>query len=186
MELRQAEPLRVLDEHDGRVRHVDADLHDGRRHEDVQLAGGERLHHAILGVRLHPPVQQSDPIGGKDLLREMVRHLGGRLEIDLVGLLDQRIDDIGLPPGVELAADELEAPRRAAIRASRAVLIGSRPGGVSRITDTSRSPYTVSASVRGIGVAVITSTSGQSPLPRSVARCSTPNRCCSSMTTSPS
>ena len=52
--------------------------------------------------------------------------------------------------------------------------------------DTSRSPYVVSASVRGIGVAVITSTSGCSPFARSVARCSTPNRCCSSMTTSPS
>ncbi len=50
----------------------------------------------------------------------------------------------------------------------------------------SRSPYTVSASVRGIGVAVITRTSGHSPLPRSVARCTTPNRCCSSMTTRPS
>ena len=34
---------------------------------------------------------------------------------------------------------------------------------MSRMTDTSRSPYTVSASVRGIGVAVITSTSGIRP-----------------------
>ena len=74
----------------------------------MQFAGGERLHHAILGVRLQPPVQQADPVGGKHFLREMVRHLRRRLEIDLVGLLDQRIDDIGLPPGVELAADELE------------------------------------------------------------------------------
>ena len=38
--------------------------------------------------------------------------------------------------------------------------IGLRPGGSSSITLTSRSPYRVSASVRGIGVAVITSTSG--------------------------
>ena len=34
---------------------------------------------------------------------------------------------------------------------------------MSRMTDTSRSPYTVSASVRGMGVAVITSTSGIRP-----------------------
>src|SRR6202035_4112941 len=44
------------------------------------------------------------------------------------------------------------------------------------------------AAVRGIGVAVITSRSGSpsAPLARSVARCSTPKRCCSSITTAPS
>ena len=44
------------------------------------------------------------------------------------------------------------------------------------------------AAVRGIGVAVITNTSGTVPsrfFSRSAARCSTPNRCCSSMTTAP-
>ena len=44
------------------------------------------------------------------------------------------------------------------------------------------------AAVRGIGVAVITSTSGTAspaPLSRSAARCSTPKRCCSSITTTP-
>ena len=66
------------------------------------------------------------------------------------------------------------------------VSTGWRPGGSSRITDTSRSPYAVSASVRGIGVAVITSTSGCMPLRRSVARWITPKRCCSSMIAKPS
>ena len=44
------------------------------------------------------------------------------------------------------------------------------------------------AAVRGIGVAVMTSRSGSpsAPLARSVARCSTPKRCCSSITTHPS
>ena len=44
------------------------------------------------------------------------------------------------------------------------------------------------AAVRGIGVAVITSTSGTGPPPAfafSAARCSTPKRCCSSITTTP-
>ena len=40
------------------------------------------------------------------------------------------------------------------------VAIGVRPGGISRSSDLSRSPYTSIAAVRGIGVAVITSTSG--------------------------
>ncbi len=65
------------------------------------------------------------------------------------------------------------------------VAIGVRPGGISRSSDWSRSPYTSIAAVRGIGVAVITRTSGSSPLPRNNARCSTPKRCCSSTTASP-
>ena len=60
------------------------------------------------------------------------------------------------------------------------VFTGVRPGGRSRITDTSSPPYSVSCSVRGIGVAVITRMSGRSPFSRSRARCTTPNRCCSS------
>ena len=48
------------------------------------------------------------------------------------------------------------------------------------------SPNTVMATVRGIGVAVITRTCGGCfPLPRNASRCSTPKRCCSSTTTSP-
>ena len=42
------------------------------------------------------------------------------------------------------------------------------------------------AAVRGIGVAVITSTSGELPFARSRSRCSTPKRCCSSITATPS
>ena len=40
------------------------------------------------------------------------------------------------------------------------VVIGVRPGGISRSSERSRSPYTSIAAVRGIGVAVITRTSG--------------------------
>ncbi len=78
-----------------------------------------------------------------------------------------------------------------AVRAHR-VVIGVRPGGSSSMVVMSRSPNTTMAAVRGMGVAVITSRSGSapdpsSPLPlaRRAARCSTPKRCCSSMTTAP-
>ncbi len=64
--------------------------------------------------------------------------------------------------------------------------IGERPAGSWSRTEVSRSPKTVIATVRGIGVAVITSRCGGcSPLARSASRCSTPNRCCSSTTTRP-
>ena len=60
------------------------------------------------------------------------------------------------------------------------------------MTVMSRSPKTTMAAVRGMGVAVMTSRSGSCPVPsaprplaRRAARCSTPKRCCSSMTTTP-
>ncbi len=66
------------------------------------------------------------------------------------------------------------------------VCTSPRPAGSSVSVEVSRSPKTVIATVRGIGVAVITSTCGGCPaLPVSAARCSTPNRCCSSTTTRP-
>ena len=67
-------------------------------------------------------------------------------------------------------------------------MIATRPGGISSSTVRSRSPKMTMAAVRGMGVAVMTRRSGSpsSPLARSVARCSTPKRCCSSMTTMPS
>ena len=67
-------------------------------------------------------------------------------------------------------------------------MTGMRPGGSSSSVVRSRSPKITMAAVRGIGVAVITSRSGSPsvPLARSVARCSTPKRCCSSITTAPS
>lgn len=64
--------------------------------------------------------------------------------------------------------------------------IGERPAGSWSRTEVSRSPKTVMATVRGIGVAVITSRCGGClPLLRRASRCSTPKRCCSSTTTSP-
>ena len=67
------------------------------------------------------------------------------------------------------------------------VAIGRTSIGNSVRVETSRSPKTVMATVLGIGVAVITSTCGPvvPALARSASRCSTPNRCCSSITTRP-
>ena len=68
----------------------------------------------------------------------------------------------------------------------KTVLMGCRPGGSSSIVEISRSPKAVRARVRGIGVAVIISICGFSPLARKSARCITPNLCCSSITSRPS
>ena len=64
------------------------------------------------------------------------------------------------------------------------VRIGRRPAGFSVSRLTSISPHWVSSKVRGIGVAVMISTSVCSPLAPRVRRWVTPNRCCSSITAS--
>ena len=51
--------------------------------------------------------------------------------------------------------------------------------------ETSRSPYISSASVRGMGVADMTSRWGARPFWDSLERWPTPKRCCSSVMTSP-
>ena len=62
-------------------------------------------------------------------------------------------------------------------------LIGCRFAGSSSMMEISRSPYKIIASVRGIGVALMTSTCGSPPFLLSISRCATPKRCCSSVMT---
>ena len=109
--------------------------------------------------------------------------------VGVVGV-DARTHDVDLPTGLHLLARPLPDPvePRPACPAvgTTVVAIGCRPAGSSVSVEVSRSPYTVMATVRGIGVAVITSTcGGVAALLRNASRCSTPNRCCSSTTTSP-
>ncbi len=85
------------------------------------------------------------------------------------------------------------APARPSGATTR-VSIGVRPGGGSSIVEMSRSPKSVIPNVRGMGVAVMTTTCGVlgsavpaprlsgPPLTRSIARWCTPKRCCSSIT----
>ena len=71
VELREAEPLGVLDQHDRGIRDVDADLDDGGGDEDVDLAGLEAPHDRVLVVERQPPVEQADHQIGKDLLLQL-------------------------------------------------------------------------------------------------------------------
>jgi hypothetical protein len=60
VELRQAEPLRLFDDHDGGVGHVDADLDDRCGDQHREPAVGEFGHHRVLGCRRHFAVHQPD------------------------------------------------------------------------------------------------------------------------------
>lgn len=89
--------------------------------------------------------------------------------VQLVRLFDERTDHIRLSPCHHLALDETKHTLQ------HGMLHGIRldwltPFGQLRSVDTSMSPKAVIASVRGIGVAVIVSTSGFIPLRRKMLR----------------
>ncbi len=93
-------------------------------------------------------------------------------------------------PGGRRAAPRGSARRRGRARArpsATCVAIGRRPVGSSRSAVTSSAPKDASVSVRGIGVAVSTSTSGITPFLRRARRAGARrSRCCSSTTARPS
>ena len=61
VQLGQAEALGMLDDHDGGVRHVDADLDDGGGDEDARLAVLEGAHGLVLLRPLHAAVDETEP-----------------------------------------------------------------------------------------------------------------------------
>ncbi len=137
-------------------------------------------------------MEDADPqpgeLGPGQALR-LGHHRGG---LDPLGPFDQRADHEG-PVAVSTSdRTRLHACSACDGRRTHWVATGSRPGGSSSMMVMSRSPKTTMAAVRGMGVAVITRRSGSWPRPssprplaRSAARCSTPKRCCSSMTATP-
>ena len=107
VELQQAEPVRVLDDHHRRVRHVDADLDDRRRDQDVELVIAKGAHHRLLVGRRHLPVQQAEPracelVGGEALVL-----VGRGAHLHLGRPLDERADDVGLASGRDLGEHAL-------------------------------------------------------------------------------
>ena len=65
MQLGEPEAIGVLDDHDGRVRDVDPQLHDGRGDQDVDLAVGERPQRPLLVRRAEGTVQEPHPRRGE-------------------------------------------------------------------------------------------------------------------------
>ena len=139
MQLRQAEALGVLDHHDGRLRHVDADLDHRGGDQELRLARREALHGAVLVGALHAAVHEIGR-GRRNVALQIGEALLGGGKVGLLGFLDQRAHPIDLPAFGERAADRVDhlvEPRRAAIVR---VSIGWRPAGFSRSSETSMSP----------------------------------------------
>ncbi len=83
VQLREPEALGAVDDHHGRVRHVDAHLDHGRGHEHVDVTGAERSHAGLLLRRLHLAVQETQAQAG-ELFGPQTLELGRRvLGLDL-------------------------------------------------------------------------------------------------------
>jgi len=102
VQLSQAEAVSLLDDHDRRVRDVDADFDHGRRHEHVELARLELGHQLTPLGRTKAAVQETDLVVAQ-LRSPQPPGLGlGRARLRGLGLLDQRADDVRLPAVVEV------------------------------------------------------------------------------------
>ncbi len=119
VELREPEPLGVLDDHRGRVRDVHPHLDHRGGDEHADRARLEPLHHRVLLVRPHAAVDEADLHAPEDLRPELLVHVGRGREFDLLGLLDERIDDEDLPALGELRLEEVVHLRRGRPRPGR-------------------------------------------------------------------
>ena len=109
MQLGEAEPLGMLDDHDAGRRHVDADFDDRGRHQDAEPPLGEFAHDRVLLGAFRPPVDKPDRIA--EMLAQMRGAFLGGGQIDLGRGLDQRthpVDLRALAPGrAPIAVDHL-------------------------------------------------------------------------------
>ena len=102
MQLRETKAIGFLNDHDRRVRDVDADLDHRRRDKHVEVTGLEACHELTALGGTQAPVQQADPVTAQlGLLQALgLRFRGPGLR--RLRLLDQRADDVRLTSRVEV------------------------------------------------------------------------------------
>ena len=111
MQLGQPEPFGMLDDHDRRLGHVDADLDDRGGDQNLRLPALEALHRRIPLGGGHLAMHEADSAtedGG-----ERRRALLGRRRVEGLALIHQRANPIGARPrGGRLpeAPDDLAEP----------------------------------------------------------------------------
>ena len=192
VQLRDAETLGVLDQHDGRVRHVDPHLDDRRRDEHVASPAGERGHRLLLLARAHAAVQQRQPIAAPARRRAAARARPSRLApFQRPRRLPARRPR--RPAGRRRRPGDPPAAARAARVGARAPTAGRRPRASRRPTPARQ--LAQRARRRGLRSARAPACAGSAspscaacaaarlrPLASSAARWRTPKRCCSSTT----
>jgi hypothetical protein len=137
MELREPETLGVLDDHERRVRHVDADLDHGGRNEQLDAAGLEVLHDACLFGGREPAVHQPHR-EFRQLGREPRVRVDRGLQVDRPDSSISGHTQYAWRPSPHASRMRRTTSSRR-LPATSLVMTGFRPGGSSSITDTSRS-----------------------------------------------
>ena len=119
MQLRQPEPLGVLDQHDRRIGDVDPHLDHRRGDQQVDLPVAKRAHRGVLLLGGLAPMQQCHPAMGEVAGAQLLEGLRGRAKFDLFAFVDQRQHDVGLTPERDLGLDEAEDLRPRLLAAAR-------------------------------------------------------------------
>ena len=170
VELREPEALGVLDDHHRRVGHVDAHLDHRRRHEHVDLARRKRAI-AAFARRLSRPWRRSTRASGSAAAIRCADSLAARRSLSPSPRPAGRRRTPGAARDLSCSSAAPRAPRRGA-RAACAPAAARR-----QLVEHGQVEVAVHviASVRGIGVAVITSVCGARvlaapPAPRAGAR----------------
>ena len=139
MELREPEALGVLDHHQRRVGHVDADFdHRGRdQHVRSRRATNAAITVALSSGFIRPCSSPTRDLGQRGRQLRVQRDRG--LQLELFRLLDQRTHPVGLAALAARACRtrSITSPRRLLLTSR--VATGVRPGGISSIAETSRS-----------------------------------------------
>ena len=94
VELREAEAFGMLDDHDGGLGHIHADLDHGRRHQQTDASRREIGERRLAHRRLLPAVRQADRFA--ETLAQHGEALLGGGEIDHLAFGDQRADPVDL------------------------------------------------------------------------------------------
>ena len=91
----------MLDDHDARLRHVDADLDHRGRHKNAGVALGEAPHGAVFLGAAHAAVNEFD--NAAKPLRQIAAPVLSGGDVDHFGLFDQRTNPVDAAAGVERA-----------------------------------------------------------------------------------
>src|SRR6202051_1250614 len=152
MELREAVAMRVEDDHHRGVRDVDPDFDDRRRGQNVDLTPDEPLHHGIRPCT--KATRKSGKTSRRNTSSSAIALVSAASDSSMAGATTKAWRPRATCLRTKSYASDLGLSRRTYASS------GVRPGGISSITERSRSAYFVCASVRGIGVAVMCSVCG--------------------------
>ncbi|MEE8129943.1 MAG: hypothetical protein V3T48_06630, partial [Vicinamibacterales bacterium] len=102
MQLRKAESLGVLHDHDGSVGDVHPDFDHGCGHQEIDRVVGKPTHHLLALVGFHPPVDQPDSVVAKDYLK-MRRQLTQGRQVYVVYPLVEESAKLDVKAATEMA-----------------------------------------------------------------------------------